>query len=72
MNNSLELINPPELGSHSGYSQGVLTRAGTLLFISGQVAWDEQSKIVSPEFAAQFSKELSNVLALVRAAGGKP
>ncbi|MBI3935192.1 MAG: RidA family protein [Acidobacteria bacterium] len=66
------MINPPELGKHTGYSQGVVTHAGTLLFISGQVAWDEHSTIVSPEFAAQFSKALSNVLAVVRAAGGKP
>ena len=72
MNNNLELINPPELGRHSGYSQGVKTQAGPLLFIAGQVAWDEQSRIVSPDFTAQFSKALSNVLAVIRAAGGQP
>lgn len=72
MKNNLELINPPELGRHSGYSQGVKTQAGPLLFIAGQVAWDEQSRIVSPDFTAQFSKALSNVLAVIRAAGGQP
>ena len=72
MPNHLQWINPPELGRHSGYSQGVITQAGPLLFISGQVAWDEQSRIVSPDFAAQFSKALSNVLAVIRAAGGQP
>ena len=72
MNNSLELINPPELGRHAGYSQGVKTQAGPLLFIAGQVAWDEQSRIVSTDFSAQFSKALSNVLAVIRAAGGQP
>ena len=70
MSNKLELINPPELGAHPGYSQGV--KAGSLLFIAGQVAWDEQSRIVSTDFAAQFSKALANVLAVVRAAGGQP
>ena len=72
MPNHVDLINPPELGKHSGYSQGVKASAGSLLFISGQVAWDEQSRIVSPDFAAQFSKALDNVLIVVRAAGGQP
>ena len=72
MPNQLQLINPPELGKHSGYSQGVRTEAGPLLFISGQVAWDEQSRIVSADFAEQFAKALSNVLTVVRAAGGRP
>ena len=72
MPNQLQLINPPELGKHSGYSQGVKTQAGPLLFISGQVAWDEQSRIVSADFCEQFAKALSNTLAVVRAAGGQP
>ena len=72
MPNQLQLINPPELGKHSGYSQGVKTPAGPLLFVSGQVAWDEQSRIVSTDFCEQFAKALSNTLAVVRAAGGRP
>jgi enamine deaminase RidA (YjgF/YER057c/UK114 family) len=72
MPNQLQFINPPELGRHSGYSQGIRTEAGPLLFVSGQVGWDEHSRIVSPDFAEQFSQALSNVLAVVRAAGGEP
>ena len=72
MQNKLELINPPELGRHSGYSQGVKVRGGELLFISGQIGWDQQGRIVSPDFAAQFARALANVLAVVRAAGGEP
>jgi enamine deaminase RidA (YjgF/YER057c/UK114 family) len=71
MPSQLEMINPPELGRHSGYSQGVKTQAGPLLFISGQVAWDEHSRIVSADFAEQFSRALTNVLTIVRAAGGQ-
>jgi enamine deaminase RidA (YjgF/YER057c/UK114 family) len=72
MPNQLQFVNPPELGAHSGYSQGVTVPAGPLLFISGQVAWDEQSRIVSTDFVEQFAKALSNVLAVIRAAGGQP
>jgi len=72
MQNILKLINPVELGRHSGYSQGVKVNGGTLLFVAGQVGWDGQGKIVSPDFAAQFSQALANVLVVVREAGGKP
>jgi enamine deaminase RidA (YjgF/YER057c/UK114 family) len=72
MPNPLELINPPELGQHIGYSQGVKTQAGPLLFVAGQVAWDAESRIVSEDFAEQFAQALSNVLTVVRAAGGSP
>ena len=40
MPNQLQLINSPERGHHTGYSQGMKRTARTLLFIFGQVAWD--------------------------------
>ncbi len=67
-----ELINPPELGKHPGYSQGVKVVSNSLLFIAGQVAWNEHGQIISPDFAAQFAKALENILTVIRAAGGKP
>lgn len=67
------LINPPALGTPSGYSNGVLTEAnGRLLFIAGQIAWDENQRIVSEDFVAQFDKALENVVSVVTAAGGEP
>ncbi len=72
MPSKLELINPPELGPHPGYSQGARVQTDRLLFVAGQVAWDEQCRMVSPDFTPQFDKALSNVLTVVRAAGGSP
>ena len=43
-----------------------------MLFIAGQVAWDETQKIVSADFVEQFDRALMNVLAVVTAAGGRP
>jgi enamine deaminase RidA (YjgF/YER057c/UK114 family) len=64
---SFTLINPA-----SGYSNGVLAEAdGRLLFIAGQIAWDENQKIVSDDFVEQFDRALENVVAVVKAAGGK-
>ena len=66
------LINPESLGEPRGYSNGVLTDAGgRLLFIAGQIAWDEDQKIVSKDFVEQFDKALGNVVTVVDAAGGE-
>jgi len=72
MNHQLELINPPELGKHPGYSHAVKVQTGSLLFISGQVGWDETGTLVSSDFVAQFEQALANVVTALRAAGGKP
>jgi len=65
-----KLINPKSLGPPSGYSNGVLADAGKLLFIAGQIASNENEKIVSDDFVEQFDKALENVIAVVKAAGG--
>ena len=67
------LINPESLGAPSGYSNGLLADAsGKLLFISGQIAWDDKQQIVSDDFVEQFDRALANVLTVVDAAQGKP
>jgi len=69
----LTLINPESLGAPSGYTHGLLADSnGKLLFISGQVGWDEKQKIVSDDFVEQFDRALANVITVVRAASAKP
>ena len=69
----LEIINPAQLGAPKGYSNGILApRGGRLLFVSGQVAWDGDQKIVGDGFAEQFDRALANVIAVVEEAGGGP
>ena len=69
----LKLINPESLGAPHGYSNGVLAEAGgRLLFIAGQVAWNQQQQIVSADLVEQFDRALANVIAVVTEAGGKP
>jgi enamine deaminase RidA (YjgF/YER057c/UK114 family) len=70
---SFQLINPEALGAPSGYSNGLLVDGGgKLLFIAGQIAWDNNQKIVSDDFVEQFDKALANVITVLRAAGGEP
>ena len=68
---TFKLINPQSLGAPSGYSNGLLTETGgRLLFIAGQIAWNEKHEIVSDDFVEQFDKALGNVMTVVSEAGG--
>ena len=70
---SFKFINPESLGAPHGYANGVLTEAnGRLLFIAGQIGWDENQTIVSADLVKQFDRALANVLAVVAEAGGAP
>ena len=66
-------INPESLGAPSGYSNGLLPDAnGKLLFIAGQIAWNQNQQIASDDFVEQFDRALGNVMAVVTAAGARP
>lgn len=70
---TFKLINPASLGSPRGFSNGVLTDAGgRLLFVAGQIGWDETQTIVSDDFVEQFDRALANVIAVITEAGGRP
>lgn len=70
----IEPIEPAGWPRPKGYSDGMLaTNASRMLFVAGQIAWDEQHRLVGAgDVAAQFAQALRNVVAVVRAAGGWP
>ena len=70
----VEPIEPEGWPRAKGYSDGMLAPAGSrILFVAGQIGWDGERKLVGlGDFAAQFAQALRNVVAVVRAAGGKP
>ena len=66
-------INPETLGLPRGYSNGLLIDpGGKLLFIAGQIAWDDTQQIVSDDFVEQFDRALANVITVLKEAGGNP
>jgi len=65
-----ETINPAGWPRPNGYSNGIVAE-GRFLAISGQIGWNERNEIVAPEFLAQARQALSNVVAVLRAAGGE-
>jgi enamine deaminase RidA (YjgF/YER057c/UK114 family) len=67
-----EMINPPGLAKPRGYTHGILTAGGRLLFLGGQDASDAEGRIVSPgDIVAQYEQAVKNLSAVVAAAGGQ-
>jgi enamine deaminase RidA (YjgF/YER057c/UK114 family) len=68
---ALKPINPESLGAPRGYANGIIADSGDrLLFVAGQIGWNEHQALVSNDFAAQFDQALANVMTVVAAAGG--
>lgn len=67
----MQFVNPESWPRPRGYNNGVAA-TGTLLFIAGQIGWNERAEFVSNDFLAQAAQALRNVVAVVRAAGGAP
>jgi len=64
-------INPESLGVPRGYSNGILADGGgKMLFVAGQIGWNERQALVSSDFVKQFDQALANVITVVTAAGG--
>lgn len=54
-----------------GYSNGILAAPGQLLFMAGQVGWNEKEIFESDRLVPQFEQALRNIKAIVETAGGK-
>lgn len=67
----MDIINPRGWPRPRGYSNGIKCD-GEMIFIAGQIGWDETETIVSDDFAEQFHQALENVVAVLEAGGGKP
>ncbi len=55
-----------------GYANGIEVDAGRIVFVAGQVGWDEQQKFQSEEIAPQFDQALRNIKAVLAEAGAEP
>jgi enamine deaminase RidA (YjgF/YER057c/UK114 family) len=64
-------IEPEGWAPAKGYANGILVEGGRTLYIAGQIGWDAQQALVSPDFLPQFRQALENIAAVVMAAGGE-
>jgi enamine deaminase RidA (YjgF/YER057c/UK114 family) len=55
-----------------GYANGIATTPGRIVFVAGQVGWDEHQQFRSAALVPQFEQALANVLAVLATAGGRP
>ena len=67
----MRVLQPEGWPRPRGYSNGIEAE-GRLVFVAGQIGWDEQGVFRSPDFAAQFRRTLVNTLAVLKEAGGGP
>ena len=67
----MQVLQPPGWSRPKGYANGIAAE-GRLVFISGQVGWDGQCRLVSDVFAEQVKQALANIVAILAEAGGRP
>jgi enamine deaminase RidA (YjgF/YER057c/UK114 family) len=66
-----ERINPSELAPPIGFSHGVATRGGRIVWLAGQNGTDAEGRIAAVgDIVAQVDRALANIVAVVVAAGG--
>ena len=52
-----------------GYANGIVAE-GRMIFLAGQVGWNAEQKFESSDLVAQVRQALTNIVVLVREAGG--
>jgi len=65
------LVQPAHWKQPHGYSNAVAAN-GTLVFLAGQIGWNEQEQLVCDDLSGQTEQALRNVVSVLQAAGGVP
>lgn len=69
---SPRILHPPGWSPPIGYSNGISVAAGRIVFVAGQVGWDDNQHFHSEDLIPQFEQALKNVLAVIAMEGGMP
>jgi enamine deaminase RidA (YjgF/YER057c/UK114 family) len=67
----MQMLQPPGWARPKGYSNGIVA-TGRMVFVAGQVGWDEQEVFRSDDLVAQVRQALTNIVAILAEAGAKP
>ena len=68
----MKRLHPKGWAAPIGYANGIAAKPGRIVFVAGQVGWDEKQKFRSTKIVPQFEQALKNVLAVLAEAGGRP
>jgi len=67
-----QIINPSSLVKPVGYAHAIEAAGGRTIYLAGQVAFDEQGRIVhAGDIVRQFERALANLQIVMRAANGE-
>lgn len=66
-----QVIQPEGWAPAKGYANGILSADGHL-FVGGQIGWTADQRFEAHDFIGQMTQALSNIRAVVEAAGGVP
>ena len=67
----MKKLQPPGWAKPKGYSNGVMVR-GQMIFVAGQVGWDEHCIFQASDLAGQVAQALRNIVAILAEAGARP
>jgi enamine deaminase RidA (YjgF/YER057c/UK114 family) len=67
----METLQPPGWPRPRGYANGVAAE-GRLVFVAGQIGWDESGSFPAEDMAGQVRQTLRNVVAVLAEAGAGP
>jgi enamine deaminase RidA (YjgF/YER057c/UK114 family) len=67
----MRILQPQGWPRPRGYANGIEAE-GRMVFVAGQIGWDEQGAFPSSDFAAQFRQALLNTLAVLKEASAGP
>ena len=67
----MEIIQPEGWAQPKGYSNGIVAE-GRIVFVGGQIGWDEKEQFHSDNFVDQVRQVLLNTRAILQTAGASP
>jgi len=67
----MKILQPADWKPARGYSNGILAE-GKLIFIAGQIGWDNDGKIVSASLVEQTAQALKNIVRILKEGGANP
>lgn len=67
----MRTLQPPSWAKPKGYANGIAAR-GQLVFVAGMIGWNQDCRFETHDFVGQVHQALSNIVAVVQEAGGRP
>ncbi|WP_274627207.1 RidA family protein [Arvimicrobium flavum] len=67
-----QILQPSHWKPARGYSNGIATDSGRVVFLGGQIGWNAEQVFETDDFVGQTRQALQNILAILAEAGGGP